>query len=126
MPHSPRFLDLVDHAKARIQEMTVSELLLLLESDTPVLLVDVREAHEYAAGHLPGAVHLSKGVLERDIEGRVPDLDTPLVLYCGGGYRSALSAERLLSMGYRRVHSLAGGWRAWLASGYSAQATSRM
>lgn len=126
MPHSPRFLALVDHAKARIQEMTVSELLPLLESDALVLLIDVREAHEYAAGHLPGAVHLSKGVLERDIEGRVPDLDTPLVLYCGGGYRSALSAERLLSMGYRRVHSLAGGWRAWLASGYSAQATSRM
>ena len=125
MPHGPRFLDLVDHAKARIQEMTVSELLLLLESDTPVLLVDVREAHEYAAGHLPGAVHLSKGVLERDIRGRVPDLDTPLVLYCGGGYRSAcpLSAS---SRWARRVTPLAGGWRAWLASGYSAQATSRM
>ncbi len=114
MPHSPRFLSLVDRAKTRIAEVTVSELVPLLEGGASVVLVDVREAHEYAAGHLPSAVHLSKGVLERDIEERFPNLDTHLILYCGGGYRSALSAERLLDMGYRRVHSLAGGWRAWV------------
>jgi rhodanese-related sulfurtransferase len=126
MPHSPRFLALVNRAKEQIQEMPVAELLPRLGGDRAVVLIDVREAHEYAAGHLPGAVHLSRGVLERDLESRFPDLDTPLVLYCGGGYRSALSAERLQTMGYRRVWSLAGGWRAWLAGGYSEQATARM
>lgn len=113
--HGARFVALVDAAKARIQEVDVPGALDLLAEGAAVL-VDVRETHEFAAGHGTGAVHLSKGVLERDIEARFPDLDTPLVLYCGGGYRSALSADALQAMGYRHVWSLAGGWRAWCAA----------
>lgn len=113
--HGARFVALVDAAKARIEEIDVAGARALVANGAAVL-VDVREAHEFAAGHAQGAVHLSKGVLERDVEVRFPDPQTPLVLYCGGGYRSALSADALQAMGYRRVWSLAGGWRAWCAA----------
>jgi rhodanese-related sulfurtransferase len=111
--HKTRFLAAVDAAKANIQELTVPDLLARRAKGEAFVLIDVREDHEWAAGRAAGAEHLSKGVLERDVEGRYPDLDSPLVLYCGGGFRSALSALALQEMGYRRVWSLAGGWRAW-------------
>jgi rhodanese-related sulfurtransferase len=114
--HSPRFLAAVEAAKARIDEIDVGGTVAGLAGDAPPVLVDVREAQEWARGHAAGAVHLSKGVLERDVEAAFPDPDTPLVLYCGGGFRSALSADALQAMGYRRVWSLAGGWRAWCAA----------
>lgn len=114
--HNPRFLALVDAAKARIQEIDVATTLADLAGRQPPLLIDCREDHEFAAGHARGAEHLSKGTLERDIEARCPDLDTPIVLYCGGGFRSALAADALQTMGYQRVWSLAGGWRAWRAA----------
>lgn len=114
--HSPGFLALVDDARTRIGEVSVEDTLTALAGDAPPVLVDVRESHEFAAGHAAGAVHLSKGVLERDIEARFPDRGTPLTLYCGGGFRSALAADALMKMGYRRVSSLAGGWRAWNAA----------
>lgn len=114
--HAPRFLAAVEAAKGRIDEIDVERTLADLRGGAPPVLVDIREDHEWARGHAAGAVHLSKGVLERDIEAAYPDLDTPLVLYCGGGYRSALSADALQGMGYRRVWSLAGGWRAWCAA----------
>ena len=113
--HSPRFLAAVDAAKARIDEIDVHRPLAGLAGAAPPVLVAVREAHEWARGHATGAVHLSKGVLERDVESAFPDPDTPLVLYCGGGFRSALSADALQAMRYRRVWSLAGGWPAWCA-----------
>lgn len=113
MNHSPGFLSLVDRAKAQIRECTVDD----LRGGLPALVIDVREDHEWAAGHIVGAVHLGRGVLERDIEAAVPDRSQPLVLYCGGGYRSALSALSLQEMGYTAVSSLAGGWKAWLAAG---------
>ncbi|MCS7045598.1 MAG: rhodanese-like domain-containing protein, partial [Gemmataceae bacterium] len=84
-----------------------------LQRREPFVLIDVREDHEWAKGHIPGAIHLGKGIIERDIEARVPDPTTPLVLYCGGGYRSALAADNLQKMGYVNVLSMDGGWRAW-------------
>jgi rhodanese-related sulfurtransferase len=115
--HSPRFLELVNNAKTRIREMTVAELGQKQASGDGFLLVDVREESEWAAGHAKGAVYLGKGILERDVEGIAPDTGTELVLYCGGGFRSALSADALQTMGYTRVWSLAGGWRAYRESG---------
>lgn len=115
--HSPGFLALVNEAKARIQEISIQEYQQLASGSQPVLLVDVREESEWAAGHAAGAIHLSKGIIERDIESTVPDKQTTIVLYCGGGYRSALAAENLMRMGYRNVFSLEGGWRAWNAAG---------
>jgi len=114
--HGTRFLALVDEAKARISELDVAQTLRALQGASPPVLIDCREAHEFQAGHAEGAEHLSKGVLERDIEARHPDPETPIVLYCGGGYRSALAADALQGMGYRQVWSLAGGWRAWCAA----------
>ncbi len=116
--HNPGFLKLVADAKARVKECTVEDVKRRLDAGERYTLVDVREESEYAAGHLPGAVHLSKGVIERDIETRVPDPATPLVLYCGGGYRSALVADNLQKMGYRNVISMDGGWRGWTQKGY--------
>jgi rhodanese-related sulfurtransferase len=116
--HNPGFLKLVADAKARVRECTVEDVKRRLDAGERFTLVDVREESEYAAGHLPGAVHLSKGVIERDIETRVPDPATPLVLYCGGGYRSALAADNLQKMGYRNVISMDGGWRGWTGKGY--------
>jgi rhodanese-related sulfurtransferase len=111
--HSPRFLLLVEEARSRIREISVAEVHAKCTRKDPFVLIDVREESEYARGRLPGAVHLSKGVIERDIERRIPDLDTEIVLYCGGGYRSALAADNLQKMGYRRVWSMNGGFRAW-------------
>lgn len=116
--HSPQFLKLVEEAKTRIREMDASSLLQKLQQKSSFRLVDVREAEEYAAGRIPGAQHLCKGILERDIETAVPNLNAEIVLYCGGGYRSALAAESLQKMGYKQVYSLAGGWREWLDAGF--------
>lgn len=116
--HSPRFLQVVEDAKTRIRERTVDDVMRRLERDEPVVLVDVREESEFAAGHLPGAVHLGKGVIERDIESQFPDPSQELVLYCGGGFRSALAADNLQKMGYTNVISMDGGWRNWTEAGY--------
>lgn len=118
MKHSPGFLRLVDDARARVKETDVHAVRAQLETGERFTLVDVREDSEWARGHLPGAVHLSKGIIERDIEERFPDKDTALVLYCGGGYRSALSADNLQRMGYTNVISMDGGWRGWNEAGY--------
>jgi rhodanese-related sulfurtransferase len=117
MKHSPGFLAIVDDAKSRVQQIDIEGYRKLLAAGEPHLLVDVREDHEWTAGHAAGAVHLGKGIIERDIEVQVPDKSTRLVLYCGGGYRSALAADNLNKMGYREAISLAGGWRAWQAAG---------
>jgi len=114
--HSPGFLKLVDDAKSRVREVSVDEARRKLESGT-ARVIDVREESEWAAGHIRGAVYLGKGVLERDIELRVPNRNAELILYCGGGFRSALSADSLQKMGYTNVASLAGGWREWKAKG---------
>ena len=116
MRHSPRFLALVGRAKEQIPECTAEDVINQASELGEFVLIDVREAHEFEAGHAAGAVHMSKGTLERDIEHRYPDPATPLVLYCGGGYRSALSAAALHDMGYQRVWSMAGGWRAWTSA----------
>ena len=113
MQHSPRFLKIVDDAKSRIKETDVDEVKERLDRGDKFLLVDVREESEFAKDCLPGAIHLGKGVIERDIEGRVPDLNTPMVLYCGGGFRSAMAADNLQKMGYTNVISMDGGVRGW-------------
>jgi rhodanese-related sulfurtransferase len=111
--HSARFLQIVDDARKRIRETSVDDVKARIDRGENFLLVDVREESEYAKDHLPGAIPLGKGIIERDIEERVPDLDTPLVLYCGGGYRSALAADSLQKMGYTNVLSMDGGIRGW-------------
>jgi rhodanese-related sulfurtransferase len=116
--HAPGFLRIVADAKTRVKECTVDEVKQRLDAGEQFVLVDVREESEYAAGHLPGAVHLSKGVIERDVEAKVPDPVTPLVLYCGGGFRSALAADNLQKMGYTNVISMDGGWRGWTEKKY--------
>ena len=117
MEHSEGFLKLVAEAKKRIHEISVEATLERLEEGDDVRLIDVREDHEWAAAHAAGAEHLSKGIIERDIEKAVPDFGTELILYCGGGYRSALAAETLQRMGYYDVSSIAGGWKAWKEAG---------
>src|SRR6201984_2732963 len=104
--HSPRFLKIVEDVKKRVHEVMIDEVKAKLDRKEKFLLIDVREESEYAVDHLPGAVHLGKGVLERDVENRVPDPNTPMVLYCGGGFRSALAADNLQKMGYTRVLSM--------------------
>ena len=116
--HASEFLRLVNDAKSRITECTIADVKPRLDAGEKFFLVDVREEREYAAGHLPGAAHLGKGVIERDIEQAVPDTTTEIVLYCGGGYRSALAADNLQKMGYSNVISLDGGIRAWREAGY--------
>lgn len=116
--HSPQFLELVEEARKRIREITAQELKPRLDARHEFRLIDVREVSEYQAGHLPDAEHICKGILERDIETTVPDPDTEIILYCGGGFRSALAADNLQKMSYRRVLSLAGGWRGWLEAGF--------
>jgi len=123
--HPPRFLKIVNDAKARVRETTADEVKARLDRGEKVMLVDVREESEFATDHLPGALHLGKGVIERDIEARVPELDTELVLYCGGGFRSALAADNLQKMGYKNVVSMDGGIRDWREKGYSLEAGSR-
>jgi rhodanese-related sulfurtransferase len=118
MQHAPRFLKIVDDAKSRIKETDVAEVKQKLDGGEKFLLVDVREESEFAKDHLPGAIHLGKGVIERDVEARVPDLNTPMVLYCGGGFRSALAADNLQKMGYTSVLSMDGGIRVWREKGF--------
>jgi len=113
MHHSPRFLKIVEDARARVKETNVEEVKSKLDRGEKFLLVDVREESEFAKDHLPGAIHLGKGVIERDIESRVPDLNTHMVLYCGGGFRSAMAADNLQKMGYTNVFSMDGGVRGW-------------
>lgn len=115
--HSPRFLDTVNAAKQRVREVTVDDVKQMLDGKADFLLIDVREDNEWAKDHLPAAVHLGKGILERDVEQRVPDLGTPMVLYCGGGFRSALAADALQRMGYTNVASMDGGIREWREKG---------
>jgi rhodanese-related sulfurtransferase len=117
--HAPGFLKLVQDAKTRVKECTVADVKVRLDRGERVTLIDVREESEYAAGHIPGAVHLGKGIIERDVEGKYPDHATELVLYCGGGYRSALSADNLQKMGYTNVISMDGGMRGWRQGGYA-------
>jgi rhodanese-related sulfurtransferase len=117
MEHAPGFLRLVDDARSRIREVTIRDVERMQAAGEPVGIIDVREEEEWRSGHLPGARHLCKGILERDIEKEVPDRDAHLVLYCGGGFRSALAADNLQKMGYTRVESMDGGWRAWTAAG---------
>ena len=117
MKHSPGFLNLVNDAKSRVPEIDIETYRKMVESGEPHALVDVREESEFAAGHVKGAVHLGKGIIERDVENRFPDPNTKLVLYCGGGFRSALVADNLKKMGYTQAISLDGGWRALKDSG---------
>ena len=118
MKHAPGFLTLVNEAKTRVKELSFREVKQRLDAGERFTLVDVREDNEWARGHLPGAIHLGKGVIERDIEGKYPDLQTELVLYCGGGFRSALAADNLQKMGYTNVISMDGGIRDWRERGY--------
>jgi rhodanese-related sulfurtransferase len=117
--HPPHFLKIVDDAKTRVRETTVDEVKGRIDRGEKFVLVDVREESEFAKDHLPGAIHLGKGVIERDIEARVPDLNTEMVLYCGGGFRSALAADNLQKMGYKNVISMDGGIRDWREKKYT-------
>jgi rhodanese-related sulfurtransferase len=117
MVHSPGFLQLVNDAKTRVKEIDIEGYRQMRDSGEPHILVDTREDNEWENGHVKGAVHLSRGIIERDIEKQVPDKDTKLVLYCGGGFRSALVADNLQKMGYTGAISLDGGWRALKDSG---------
>jgi rhodanese-related sulfurtransferase len=118
MQHSPRFLQIVNDAKKRVRETTVDEIKRRQDRGDRFTLVDVREESEYAKDHLPGAIHLGKGIIERDIEVKVPDTSAEVVLYCGGGFRSALAADNLQKMGYTNVVSMDGGIREWRAKNY--------
>lgn len=117
MKHASGFLALVQKIMPRIREISAQELRAMQQQVQPLLLIDVREDHEWQRGRIEGAQHLARGILERDIEARVPDKAAPVVLYCGGGYRSALAADAMQKMGYTNVRSLAGGWREWTEKG---------
>ena len=117
MKHTPGFLQLTNDAKSRVRELTVAETRARLSANPQARLVDVREDNEWEAGHARGAEHMGRGIIERDIETEVPDHATELILYCGGGYRSALAADNLQRMGYTNVFSMAGGWKAWKDAG---------
>jgi rhodanese-related sulfurtransferase len=116
--HPPRFLKIVDDAKTRVRETNVDEVKKRMDRGDKFILIDVREESEYAKDHLPGAIHLGKGVIERDIEARVPELNAEMILYCGGGFRSALAADNVQKMGYTNVISMDGGIRGWREKGY--------
>jgi rhodanese-related sulfurtransferase len=118
MDHSPGFLKIVADAKTRVREITVEQTAAWLKQNPNVVLMDVREDSEWNSGHAVGAVHLGKGVLERDLEKLVPDATTEIIMYCGGGYRSALACDAAQKMGYRSIHSLIGGYRAIKAAGW--------
>jgi rhodanese-related sulfurtransferase len=118
MQHSPAFLALVNDAKSRIRQIGAEEARRMQTKGIAHVLIDTREESEWNAGRIPGALHLSKGIIERDIERRVPDKNAIIVLYCGGGYRSALAADNLAKMGYVNPISMDGGWRAWTEAGY--------
>jgi rhodanese-related sulfurtransferase len=117
MQHSPQFLKLVNDAKTRVKETNVADVKRRMDAGEKFLLVDVREDNEWANGHLPGAVHMGRGIIERDIETAVRDTGTKMILYCGGGFRSALVADNLQKMGYTNVESMDGGWRGWTTAG---------
>ncbi|HEX8456235.1 MAG TPA: rhodanese-like domain-containing protein [Pyrinomonadaceae bacterium] len=117
MQHSAGFLELVRDAKTRIRELNVQETRQHLDDNPMARLIDVREDHEWQAGHAAGAMHLGRGIIERDIEHSIPDKQTELILYCGGGYRSALACDNLQRMGYTNLYSMDGGWKAWKESG---------
>ena len=121
MKHSPRFLKLVEDAKTCVRETTVHQVKQWLDAGEKFHLVDVREESEWARGHLPQAIHLGKGIIERDIEQTIPNQSARIVLYCGGGFRSALAAENLQKMGYANVLSMDGGWRGWTEASYPAE-----
>ncbi len=116
--HAPKFLEIVNDAKSRVAECEVDDVKARLDAGETFHLVDVREESEYAKGHLPGAIHLGKGVIERDIEKTIADVDAPIVLYCGGGFRSALAADAIQDMGYTSVVSMDGGWKGWNNAGH--------
>ncbi|HXJ35914.1 MAG TPA: rhodanese-like domain-containing protein [Candidatus Eisenbacteria bacterium] len=118
MKHAPGFLRLVEDARARVRECSVADVKRRLDAGEQFHLVDVREHEEWERGHLPGARHLCKGIIERDVEAAIPDPNADIVLYCGGGFRSALAADNLQKMGYTRVVSMDGGWRGWTEAGY--------
>ena len=117
MAHAAKFLGLVNDAKKRVKETKVADVKRRMDAGEQFVLVDVREESEWARGHLPGAIHLGKGTIERDVEQRVPDAGTKLILYCGGGFRSALAADNLQKMGYTNVESMDGGWKGWRDAG---------
>jgi len=118
MAHAPKFLSLVNDAKKRVKETNVADVKRRMDAGEKFTLVDVREESEWANGHVTGAIYLGKGIIERDIEQRIPSTDTKLILYCGGGFRSALVADNLQKMGYSNVESMDGGWKGWVAAGY--------
>ncbi len=118
MDHAQGFLNLVNDAKQRIKQETFRETKKRLDNGEKLILVDTREDAEWARGHIPGAIHLGRGIIERDVEKTIPDKSTPIVLYCGGGFRSALAADSLQKMGYRNVISMDGGWRGWTEAGF--------
>jgi len=117
MAHAPQFLKLVNEAKKKIKETNVADVKRRIDAGEKFILVDTREDTEWASGHIPGAVHMGRGIIERDIETQVPDTGTKMILYCGGGFRSVLVAENLQKMGYTNVESMDGGWRGWLGAG---------
>jgi rhodanese-related sulfurtransferase len=121
MVHSAGFLEIVNDAKSRVRQIDIEAYRKMQAAGEPHVLVDVREDREWAAGHAAGAVHLGKGIIERDIEAQVPDKNTRLILYCGGGFRSALAADNLRKMGYTDAISLDGGWKAWQQSGLAVE-----
>ena len=121
MDHSPGFLRIVDDARSRVVETTVHEIKARLDRGESFHFVDVREDNEWASARLPGAIHLGRGIIERDIESAIPAHDAEIVLYCGGGYRSALAADNLQKMGYTRVASMDGGVRGWREAGYAVE-----
>jgi rhodanese-related sulfurtransferase len=123
--HPPRFLKIVDDAKTRVRETNVDAVKTRIDRGDKFILVDVREESEFAKDHLPSAIHLGKGIIERDIEARVPELNTEMILYCGGGFRSALAADNLQKMGYTNVISMDGGIRDWREKGYLLEAGPR-
>jgi rhodanese-related sulfurtransferase len=118
MDHSPGFLKLVDDVKSRVHEVTIEQLRERLKASPQAVLMDVREDHEWQAGRAAGAMHLGKGILERDLEKQFPDPDTEIIMYCGGGFRSALACDAAQKMGYRNVHSLVGGYKGLVAANW--------
>jgi rhodanese-related sulfurtransferase len=121
MAHAQKFLSLVNESKKRVKETNVADVKRRMDAGEKFVLVDVREESEWARGHLPGAIHLGRGIIERDIEQKIPDAGTKMILYCGGGFRSALSADNLQKMGYTNVESMDGGWKGWLDAGLPTQ-----
>jgi rhodanese-related sulfurtransferase len=118
MQHAEGFLNLVRDAKKRVKEAGAAEIKQRLDGGEKMIIVDTREDIEWARGHVAGAIHLGKGIIERDIENTIPDKEATIVLYCGGGFRSALAADNIQKMGYRNVISMDGGWRVWTESGF--------